>query len=264
MKILLLAGDHPRHKYLASMLQEYCYPEHSLQVFTQYRGTMLPEIPPGKHTWKDGRNWIKHFTERRECEHEYFERLCAPPGIKCDDINSPHVYQLITESPPPDLAIVFGTGMIREPLLSALPTDTYNIHLGLSPRYRGAATLFWPFYFLEPQFAGVTIHRITSEPDAGDILHQCRPELERFDGIHDVACKAVLTTTDDLLTLLKTFPSWELKRQKATGKNFLASDFKPQHLRMIYDVFQDNIVDEYLDGNLGDNQPILYQKNLEA
>ena len=35
-------------------------------------------------------------------------------------------------------------------------------------------------------------------------------------------------------------------KQKGTGKNFLESDFKPEHLRVIYDQFNDQMVDEFL------------------
>ena len=38
-----------------------------------------------------------------------------------------------------DVALIFGTGLIKDPLYSALPADTINMHLGLSPRYRGSA-----------------------------------------------------------------------------------------------------------------------------
>ena len=38
----------------------------------------------------------------------------------------------------------------------------------------------------------------------------------------------------------------------------------PQHLRMIYEVFDDNLVNEYLDGNLDVSEPWLYQGNFDV
>ena len=40
--------------------------------------------------------------------------------------------------------------------------------------------------------------------------------------------------------------------QKSTGKIWLKSDFQPHHLRVIYNLYNNNIVDEFLNNNLGD------------
>ena len=163
----------------------------------------------------------------------------------------------------PDVVLIFGSDLIKEPLLSMLPRHTLNLHLGLSPRYRGAATLFWPFYFMEPTYAGSTFHYIVSEPDAGDIIHQVIPTLQRGDGIHDVSSKVVIDSVKHAIRLLEIFERggvWKLYKQKSTGKNFLGSDFRPQHLRVIYNVFNDDMVDCYLDGNLESRTPRLVRQ----
>jgi methionyl-tRNA formyltransferase len=153
--------------------------------------------------------------------------------------------------------------MVRDPLFSGLTQPTVNLHLGLSPRYRGAATLFWPFYFLEPPYAGSTFHFIVSEPDAGEIIHQVTPELHPDDGIHDVACKVVMQSAQDAVRLLEIYAEkggWVTRKQKATGKNFLASDFIPEHLRVIYNVYNDDMVRQYLDGRLKCKMPSPYRQ----
>ena len=38
---------------------------------------------------------------------------------------------------------------------------------------------------------------------------------------------------------------------------FLTNDFEPHHLRINYDLFNDQMVDEYLTGNLGPKKPKL-------
>jgi len=163
----------------------------------------------------------------------------------------------------PDVALVFGSGLIKDPLLSVLPRQTLNLHLGLSPRYRGAATLFWPFYFLEPTYAGSTFHYLLTEPDAGEIVHQVTPELERDDTIHSVACKTVVASAEHCIRLLHMFEhkrGWQSYRQRGSGKNFLGSDFRPEHLRVIYDLFEDNLVALYLDGKLLSKTPTLIRQ----
>jgi hypothetical protein len=48
-----------------------------------------------------------------------------------------------------------------------------------------------------------------------------------------------------------------LQKQKNSGKNYLIKDFEPHHLNVIYTLFNDNIVDEYIKGNLGNKKPKL-------
>ena len=74
----------------------------------------------------------------------------------------------------PDLVIAYGCSIIKEPLISIFKKKFLNIHLGLSPYYRGSATNFWPFVLNELQFVGITYMNIDSGVDTGPILHQFR------------------------------------------------------------------------------------------
>lgn len=255
-RVLWIGGDQRRHLYYANALNN------DLNVvggIMQSRGEPYPEPPQGLQE-TDLLNWIKHFTDREEAEERYFGNPEAPdiPLLKVDGFTLNDVDSIeFVKKMKPDLAVIFGTGMIREPLKSALPKETINLHLGLSPRYRGAATLFWPFYFLEPNFAGTTFHYIEHSPDAGDIIHQVRPVLEKGDKIHDVACKAVVQSTIEAVALFQ-MDNWKTFIQKPeSGKNFLASDFQPQNLRMIYQVFNNDMVDAYLTGQIKPKEPNL-------
>ena len=97
------------------------------------------------------------------------------------------------------------------------------------------------------------------EADAGGILHQTVPVLESADGIHDVGVKTVVKAKYDLAKLLKLYTQngWEYQKQKSSGRLFLTRDFEPHHLRMIYNLYYNNIVDAYLNGALGSRKPVL-------
>lgn len=264
MKIMWIGGTHPRHLYYINTIHAR-FPLAGAIVET--RESMLPQ-PPANIAPQDRENFIRHFHNRDEAEKRYFGEQSLPGtsllkvqrGI--DELNSQRSIDFLRQVNP-DLVLIFGSGMVREPLFSALPKQKVNLHLGLSPRYRGAATLFWPFYFLEPNYAGTTFHYIVDEPDAGDVIHQVVPELSPSDGIHDVACKAVIQSAKEAVQLVELFEKdggWKIHRQKATGKNFLASDFKPEHLRIIYDVYQDQMAKEFLEGRLESKKPYLYRQ----
>lgn len=259
MKIAFIGGSHPRHLYYLNRIAARFDVRFAL---LQKRGEMIPEVPSGTHG-RDAVLWKRHFKARAEKEAEYF----GPPSIPATDyrlIDPGALNELESAAAVvaynPDVVLIFGCGMIREPLAPVLPKHTYNLHLGLSPRYRGAATLFWPFYFLEPNWAGTTLHRIVSEPDAGEIAAQSRPPLKWGDTLHDVSCRAVVEATEDVLDVLDKLEQTgdlTLYPQQATGKNFLASDFQPAHLRQIYETFDDDIVDAYLSGELQVREPKL-------
>lgn len=256
-KVVWIGGDHPRHLFFANHL----HVNYGLEAAViQKREEMVPFAPTGLPAHDVG-NWHTHFHGRINAETHHFGTPGYPdvPSLAVDkgDLNTPETAEFVDRYKP-DVVFIFGCGMIRGDLYDALPRDTINLHLGLSPRYRGAATQFWPFYFLEPQWAGATFHRIVSEPDAGAVLHQVVPSMSAADGIHDVACKTVVTAARAAYMLIRHWPKWTFVSQKSTGKNFLVSDFKPEMLRLIYEVYNNCMVDDYLNGSLsGGRHPTL-------
>lgn len=262
MRIMWIGGNHPRHLYYINTVAA-AYPLAGALIET--RENMMPQ-PPDRLAEIDRQNFIRHFEARAAAEAKYFgEQLlpdCQRLEIDGAALNTRSSAEFV-HSINPDLVLIFGCGLIKDPLYSALPRDSVNLHLGLSPRYRGAATLFWPFYFMEPTYAGTTFHYIVAEPDAGDVIHQVTPELDPDDGVHDVACKAVMASAEQAVELLRIYEAsggWQVHRQKGTGKNFLASDFKAEHLRILYNVFDDDMVKQYLSGQLPSKEPFTFRQ----
>lgn len=262
MKILAISGTHPRHLHYVNKIHNNVG---LAGVIFEEREFIVPE-PPSDISEHDRKNFILHFKKRDEAENQYFGGSpypdCPTLKLKSGNLNSKESMDFVKDSNP-DVVLIYGPGMVRDPLFSALPRHTINLHGGLSPRYRGAATLFWPFYFMEPAYSGVTFHYIVYEPDAGNIIHQVTPPLDKKDGIHDVGCKAIVSAADDMLKLLDIFKEngkWEIHKQKGTGKNFLQKDFKPEHLRVNYDLFNDEMVKHYLEGKLYPKEPKLVRQ----
>jgi methionyl-tRNA formyltransferase len=61
--------------------------------------------------------------------------------------------------------------ILNNDVLSAAPQGGINVHASLLPKYRGAAPIAWAIYHGEKQ-TGVTIIRMTTGLDAGDMLAQ--------------------------------------------------------------------------------------------
>ena len=262
-KILLIIGNQRRHLHFASTINS----KFELSgIILVDRGKDIPEINEELEEI-DKINFKKHFSDRTEAELKYFNKIkkleCPFLEVGFNFLNTEESVKFIKRINP-NFVFVFGSGLIKQPLLEALPKETINLHLGLSPRYRGSATLFWPFYFLEPNFAGSTFHYLTEQPDSGDIIHQITPTLELGDKIHDVACKVILASSIAVVDLLELFlinGSWIKSNQKHSGKNFLDSDFHPTHLRLIYNTYGEKIVDYYLKNRIRNRTPKLIRQN---
>lgn len=261
MKYMIIGGNHGRHLFYLKSIANHC---NVVGAIIEKRESFLPSPPEGIEV-QDRDNFIRHFKNRESWEHKYFGKNqcvdfdCPVHYVEEASLSSKESVDFVKKLNP-DVVFIFGSGMIRDPLYSALPSLKINLHLGLSPRYRGSATLFWPFYFLEPNWAGSTFHMITDEPDAGNIIHQSIPELSKGDTIHEVACKVVEQSAKDVTKIIDTIENDErlkLHKQKGTGKNFLTRDFIPQHLRVIYNMYEDDIVDHFLDGKISPRPPKL-------
>ncbi len=82
----------------------------------------------------------------------------------------------------PGLGLVYGGPIIKPELFEIPVKGTLGIHHGKVPEYRGKKTTFWAMYNGEDE-VGVTIQRIGSSLDGGDIVMQARlPVAKRSPG----------------------------------------------------------------------------------
>ena len=212
-----------------------------------------------------------HFKKRETAEQFFFSNIfewnSTNPSIQTlsverGKLNDGQLARFVKEQVP-DIVITWGVGIIGKALLEILPQETWNIHSGLSPWFKGAITHFWPSYLLKPQYTGMTIHYITSKIDGGDIIHQTKAKLMKGDTLHILATR----TTKECLDMVPILVNYRLnkgqllsKKQNRTGKLWLNSDWKPEHLRVIYDLYNDSIVDRYLSGDFDQSVPSIFKQ----
>lgn len=262
MNVILMTGSHPRHLYIAKQL----YDNNMLTGLVIEKREEISPLPDAGLLDLDRENFIRHFRERKNAEDANFGRIDESYFINIPILHVSHeeLNSEITKkwlaSLKGQIVLTYGIHKLYNQMLNDLPNYAWNIHGGLSPWFRGNATLFWPFYFLKPNWAGMTIHNLTSKIDGGDIIHHSVPMLEPGDGIHDVACKAVKQVAKDIIMLLQILHEGgtiQTTPQKSSGKLFTSADWLPQHLRLIYNTFDNDIVDRYLNGDLGYTEPPL-------
>jgi methionyl-tRNA formyltransferase len=124
--------------------------------------------------------------------------------------------------------VLYGCGIVREPLLAEWDRRTVNMHLGLSPYYRGHATNFWPLVNGEPECVGATIHLATLDVDAGPVLRQVRPDAAPDDDNHDLGCKTIAAGASALPEALHPFDAGTLegRAQEPGGRIYRHADFE--------------------------------------
>jgi methionyl-tRNA formyltransferase len=94
----------------------------------------------------------------------------------------------LVRSVSPDLGVVIGTTILKPSLFELPRLGSVNLHQARVPEYQGSRALFWALYNDEPEM-GITIHRVASKVDAGDVILETSVPLEydfqRFRGEYD-------------------------------------------------------------------------------
>jgi folate-dependent phosphoribosylglycinamide formyltransferase PurN len=72
----------------------------------------------------------------------------------------------------PDLIIVNGTGIISKKTIECVSAPFINIHVGITPMFRGVHGGYWAMATGKKDFFGATIHYVDRGVDTGGIIEQ--------------------------------------------------------------------------------------------
>ncbi|HWA70560.1 MAG TPA: formyltransferase family protein [Rhizomicrobium sp.] len=140
----------------------------------------------------------QHFRDIAEAEKTWFggeAGQAAAPIHPVEDLNADAcVAQALAEKP--DVICLYGTTILKAPWLEAFPDKIVNLHLGLSPFYRGSATLFWPFVHRELEHLGTTIHLAVAKVDAGNILARVDTDLRPGEDYYAITTRLIRDSID--------------------------------------------------------------------
>ncbi len=108
-----------------------------------------------------------------------------------------------------DVYVIFGASYIKGWLIDYLMEHkAINIHMGVSPYYRGNSCNFWAAYDGHPELVGATIHLLGKGLDSGDILYHALPKAEAIDPFL-LGMKAVKAAHDSLVERIANGEIWE-------------------------------------------------------
>ncbi len=247
-RIVLLTGNQLRHNYVARQFAS------EMQLVGLLRESKAKLVAKPEELSDEDRAVVdKHFAQRGEAERKLLGEEIPLPDVPTRDVehggsNTPEVFNWV-RSREPDYIVLYGTSIIKDPLLSAYDGRMINIHLGLSPYYRGTGTNFWPLVDRCPECVGATIHLAVLSVDAGAILRQVRPSAITTDGAHELGTKTIMAAVAALPSVVEQYAAGEIEPQKqdlSIGKVFRRKDFNPGAVRALWDQLSSGMMEEYL------------------
>jgi len=188
LSVMILCGRSPRHLYVANRL---CASARPVAIVQETGGdwsfTRLARKLNPANLWRKAWRWLRDRRRYAGGREARFFFGANPARLERGDllvevphINYPDVVAL-ADRLKPDVIAVFGTSLIRGPLLAKGRLGIFNLHGGLSPRYRGADCTFWALYNGELDYIGCTLHRIDPGIDTGELIAHISPEVREGD-----------------------------------------------------------------------------------
>ncbi|WP_024872254.1 bifunctional UDP-4-amino-4-deoxy-L-arabinose formyltransferase/UDP-glucuronic acid oxidase ArnA [Tolumonas lignilytica] len=101
-------------------------------------------------------------------------QICAEhdlPVFAPEDVNHPLWVERIQKLAPDVIFSFYYRHLLSQPILDIPQVGAFNLHGSLLPRYRGRAPANWVLVNGESE-TGVTLHKMVTQPDAGDIVAQ--------------------------------------------------------------------------------------------
>ncbi len=217
LRLMILCGGAPRHLYVANRL---CQAAETVAI-VQEVGSHPTVEKLLRLLFKPHILFRKLWRSRRErrlqtavAEARFFfgdaEPLLQRPDLRktVPHINHADLLALV-EKERPQVVAVFGTSLIREPLLNRVGDRLVNLHGGLSPHYRGADCTFWALSNGEPDQVGCTLHFIDPGIDTGRLIAHIRPEVTAADDENSLFWKGVRDSAEAYAELMRRLAGGE-------------------------------------------------------
>lgn len=181
MKITVFTSNQPRHLSLIAGLADIADEVFAVQECSTVFPGKVADFFRKSDTMQD------YFSRVIAAEQQVFGNIGFSPGnvrslsIKSGDLNGVEIANL-APALQSDVYVVFGASYIKPPLVDLLvERGAVNIHMGVSPYYRGSSCNFWSIYDGNPDLVGATVHRLSRGLDSGAMLFHVLPARKAVD-----------------------------------------------------------------------------------
>jgi len=247
-RVVVITSDQARHRYVAERL------DRGLSIAGIVCEAKRPTTAPSPDVSDPSGEIVRdHFAERDRVESELLGPDPAFPDVRRHDVpqgavNGSEVFEWVSGLDP-DLVLLYGSSIIRPPLLAEYSGRMINLHLGLSPYYRGSGTNFWPLVNGEPECVGATLHLAVAKVDAGPILAQVRPDPVAGDGAHHLGTKALMAAAELLTAVAGAFHRGQpsgVEQDLSVGRVYRVRDFTADSVRVMRRNFDQGMMERFL------------------
>jgi len=197
MSVTVFTRDSARHIALVN----------KLATITSAVHAVIESSPPLVNAPPKSPVMTEYFSRVQQAEdHIFGTGITLDSRVKTQLIVARQLNQLtqqqLTAALESDLVVVFGSSYIKGWLADALiAKNAVNLHMGISPQYRGSACNFWALFDNNPHLVGATIHRLAKSLDTGSVIQHVRPEFTGQNLFH-FSMQAVATGHDALAALI--------------------------------------------------------------
>jgi len=252
-KIVILTGSDLRHDFFRIFLSN----QDGIEVIRSYAESKDGDLDSYVESRQEQNELRKtHLLARNQSEEDFFGIYLEhavdysnPQMIARNSINSEEYVDSIGEIGP-DLIVSYGCSIVKSELLDQYKDRFINVHLGLSPYYRGGGTNFWPFVNGELQYLGVTFMHINRGVDTGEVIHQIRPEIFPMDNIHSIGNRLIIKAARSMGELVRNFDRLfrpeQIRIEKNKAKYYKKADFTESALELAYKNLNNGLVGNYL------------------
>lgn len=252
-RIVILTGSELRHRFVRKALgvsegidvsRSYC------EGLTNSLVDMVDRKPPNESEFQRA-----HLQARAHSERDFFDAFdrLVPDRSNPIDIERGRINDGICardiEALAPDLLVAYGCSLIKGRLLEAFAGRFLNVHLGLSPYYRGSGTNFWPLVNGEPEFVGATFMHIDPGVDTGEIIHQMRARVLPGDSPHQIGNRLIADMVQVYAAVIRNFDRLGRLPQPpipADERVYRSRDLTEAATQKLYDRFAGGLVAKYL------------------
>ena len=252
-KVVILTGSELRHDFFRKFLAL----QSGIEVLlTTCEGTEKSlQAIVGKEQGDTGLR-ERHLQARACSERDFFDLFVRhaedrsnPLHIPKGSVNDADVVERIL-SLSPDLLVAYGCSIVRGRLLEEYSGRFLNVHLGLSPWYRGSGTNFWPLVNGEPEFVGATFMHIDAGIDTGEIIHQIRADYCLGDTPHTVGNRLIARMAGIYADIIRNFDRLAHMPQPEEPEQvryYRKKDFSEASVAKLHENFRNGMIERYLE-----------------
>ena len=270
-RIVILTGSELRHTFMRKFLAL----SEDVEVVQSYCEGLEKSLRAIVGGQSETTLRMNHLANREQSEMDFFGLFVdstpdysKPIFLPKGSVNQPPYADAIIESRP-DLLIAYSCSIIKEPLLGAFSGRFLNVHLGLSPYYRGSGTNYWSLVNNEPEFMGTTFMHIDAGIDTGEIIHQIRAHIVWGDTPSQIGNRLIVDTAQAYRNIIRNFDLLERMPSLPNPDHvrvYKQKDFSEESVRTLYANFSNGLVEQYLanESERCRRVPILQNRALEA